>query len=121
MTNRIYDELSKLRENSDNKEDSLVFNFKDVRDSFENACKDANIETGRPFGITLHSLRHTAATRLVKGQMPIQMVGRILSHQNPQTTYRYLSANDETLRQAATIFESVQQNNNSETEPEPIN
>ncbi len=53
-------------------------------------------------------LRRSAATRLVKGQMPIQMIGRILRHQNPQTTYRYLSANDETLRQAATIFESLQ-------------
>ncbi len=40
--------------------------------------------------------------------MPIQMVGRILSHQDPITTYRYLSVNDETLREAATIFESIQ-------------
>jgi len=53
-------------------------------------------------------LRHTAATRLIKGQMPIQMVSRILAHQNPQTTYRYLSANDDTLRQAASILESIQ-------------
>jgi integrase len=59
-------------------------------------------------GLTLHSLRHTAATRLVKGNLPIQMVGRILGHTQPQTTYRYLSANDETLFQAASILESVQ-------------
>ncbi len=109
MTNRVYDELLKLWENSIKNENSLIFNFSDVRLSFENACKKAGIETGSPYGITIHSLRHTAATRLVKGQMPIQMVGRILSHQNPQTTYRYLSANDETLRQAATIFESIQE------------
>lgn len=123
MTKRVFDELLNLWENSDKKVDSLVFNFKDVRDSFESACKDANIETGRPFGITLHSLRHTAATRLVNGQMSIQMVGRILSHQNPQTTYRYLSANDETLRQAATIFESFQHQipNDSESESDFIN
>lgn len=108
MTNRVYNELLNLWENSNQDKNSLIFNFSDVRKAFENACKDANIETGSPFGITLHSLRHTAATRLVKGQMPIQMVGRILSHQNPQTTYRYLSADDETLRQAATIFESLQ-------------
>ena len=111
MTNRVYVELQKLWENSDKREDSLIFNFKDVRNSFEAACKEVGIETGRPFGITLHSLRHTAATRLVKGQMSIQMVGRILSHQNPQTTYRYLSANDETLREAASILESVQLEN----------
>lgn len=110
LTNRVYEELLKLWENSDKKGNSLVFNFKCVKTAFENACKDAGIETGRPFGITLHSLRHTAATRLVKGQLPIQMVSRILSHKNPQTTYRYLSANDETLRQAASILESIQEN-----------
>lgn len=109
MTNRVYDELKKLWENSDKKESSLVFDLSCVRKSFENACKEAGIETGRPFGITLHSLRHTAATRLINGHLPIQMVGRILAHQNPQTTYRYLTANDETLRQAATILETIQQ------------
>ena len=108
MTERVYNHLQILWINSGKNLDSLVFNMKCVRGSFENACKDAGIETGSPFGITLHSLRHTAATRLVKGQMPIQMVGRILSHQNPQTTYRYLTANDETLYQAASIFESLQ-------------
>jgi integrase len=110
MTNRVYDELNRLWESSDKSENSLVFNFKCVKSAFENTCRDVGIETGRPFGITLHSLRHTAATRLVKGQMPIQMVGRILAHQNPQTTYRYLTANNETLRQAASILESVQNN-----------
>jgi integrase len=99
-----------LWESSDKNENTSVFNFKCVKTAFKNACRDAAIETGRPFGITLHSLRHTAATRLVKGQMPIQMVGRILAHQNPQTTCRYLTANDETLRQAALILESVQDN-----------
>ena len=109
MTNRVYDELQKLWESSDKNKDSNVFGFSDVRKSFEVACQEAGIETGRPHGITIHSLRHTAATRLVKGQMPIQMVGRILSHQDPITTYRYLTANDETLREAASIFEAIQQ------------
>jgi integrase len=109
MTNRVYDELQKLWENSDKNENLNLFSFSDVRKSFEVACREAGIETGRPHGITIHSLRHTAATRLVKGQMPIQMVGRILSHQDPITTYGYLTANDETLREAASIFESVQQ------------
>jgi integrase len=111
MTTRVYDELKKLWENSDKNENSKVFNFTDVRTSFEMACKEAGIETGRPFGITVHSLRHTAATRLINGHLPVQMVSRILSHENPITTYRYLSSTDETLRQAASIFESIQQSN----------
>ena len=121
MTNRVYDELQKLWASSDRKEDSSVFNLSCVKKSFESACKDADIPTGRPFGITLHSLRHTAATRLINGNLPIQMVSRILSHENPQTTYRYLSSTDETLWKAASIFESIQQNNNSEIESELIN
>lgn len=108
MTKRVYEVLLDLWSKSDQDLGALVFSFKSVKTAFGNACVEANIETGRPFGITLHSLRHTAATRLVMGQMPIQMVGRILSHQNPQTTYRYLSANNETLYKAASILESVQ-------------
>ncbi len=112
MTTRVYNILLKLWEKSNKDFNSLVFDFKDVRDSFQNACIDANIPTGSPFGITLHSLRHTAACRLINGDLPIQMVSRILSHENPQTTYRYLSSTDETLRQAATIFESIQTSTN---------
>jgi len=108
MTARVLQELKTLWENSNGDLNSLVFKFKGVRKSFENSCKEVGIETGRPFGITLHSLRHTAATRLINGNLPIQMVGRILSHQNPQTTYRYLTANNETLYRAASIFESIQ-------------
>lgn len=116
MTNRVYNELQKLWENSDKNEDSMVFNFKDVRDSFEVSCQEAGIETGRPFGITIHSLRHTAATRLINGHLPVQMVSRILSHENPITTYRYLSSTDETLRKAVSIFESIQTENDCKTQ-----
>lgn len=108
MTDRVYEELLGLFNQHNQRLDCLVFNFKSIGQAFEKVCIDAGIPVGRPFGITIHSLRHTAATRLVKGQMSIQMVGRILSHQNPQTTYRYLSANDETLYQAAEILQNFQ-------------
>ncbi len=100
-----------------------MFNIKSVRKAFESACKEANIKTGRPFGITLHSLRHTVAVRLVKGNFPLQFTARILGHQSVQTTYRYLSANDETLFQAVSILESIQipPNNDSQMESELIN
>lgn len=115
ITQRLYAELSILWENSDKNLDSLVFGITDnVRKSFSSACKIAGIKEGGIDGLTLHCLRHTAATRLVKGQLPIQMVGRILGHTQPQTTYRYLSANDDTLRQAASILESIQKTDDSE-------
>jgi integrase len=77
-----------------------------VRKSFATACKLAGIKQGGIDGLTLHSLRHTAATRLIKGQMPLQMVGRILGHSQPQTTYRYLSVDAESTAKAAAILES---------------
>ena len=38
-----------------------------------------------------------------------------------QTTYHYSSANDETLFQAASIFESIQQTSDLEIQSEVIN
>ncbi|MFL6229081.1 MAG: tyrosine-type recombinase/integrase [Pyrinomonadaceae bacterium] len=109
MTNRLYSEFIVLWEASDKNLNSRVFGiFDNVRHSFKSACKDADIKHGGLDGMTIHSLRHTAATRLVQGQMPIQMVGRILGHTQVNTTYRYLSANAEIAQQAAAIFDALQ-------------
>lgn len=43
--------------------------------------------------------------------MPIQLVGKILGHTQPQTTYHYLTADNETLLEAVSIFESIQVSN----------
>jgi integrase len=110
MTERMYRELLTLWESSDGIGDSLVFNstVRQVRFAFRAACKEAGISYGSPDGITLHSLRHTAATRLVKGHMPLQLVGRILGHSQPQTTYRYLTADADATAQAAAIMDALQ-------------
>ncbi|HEX8289658.1 MAG TPA: tyrosine-type recombinase/integrase [Pyrinomonadaceae bacterium] len=111
ITNRLFQFLEELWHNSNKDVEGLVFGIVDnVSKSFSSACKEAGIIVGGIDGITLHSLRHSAATRLIKGQMPIQLVGKILGHTQPQSTYRYLSANDETLRQAASILDSIQEN-----------
>ncbi|HEX8196392.1 MAG TPA: tyrosine-type recombinase/integrase [Pyrinomonadaceae bacterium] len=111
MTGRLYNELQRLWQNSDKQPDNLVFGIADnVRKSFESACKDAGIPHGSPFGITLHSLRHSAATRLVHGQMPIQLVARVLGHSQISTAFRYTHSTDETLRQAASILEGLAAN-----------
>jgi len=103
MTGRVFRELTALREPSDRDSDATVFGIRsNVKNSFRSVCREAGVD-----GLTLHSLRHSAATRLVKGQMPLQMVGRILGHSQPQTTYRYLSADLETAAQAAAIFDAL--------------
>jgi integrase len=124
ITQRLYDELLILWETSNKNLDSKVFGISDnVRKSFSSVCKIAKIKEGGIDGLTLHSLRHTAATRLVKGQMPIQLVGRVLGHTQPQTTYRYLTADSDTLYQASSILESFQHqvSSDSQIESELIN
>lgn len=106
ITNNLNEELITLWNNSDKNLDSLVFNFKGVRKAFDSACKEAKIETGRPYGITIHSLRHSVAVRLVKKNFPLQFTARILGHQSVTTSYRYLTVSDEELFQASEILES---------------
>jgi integrase len=110
MTERMSQELYALWETSTKAADGRVFNVsvRQARFALIHACKYAGIEYGSPHGITFHSLRHTTATRLVKGQMPLQIVGRILGHQQPQTTYRYLSADAQATAQATAILEVLQ-------------
>ncbi len=123
MTERMYQELRSLWEASRGNFDARVFGIRNnVRKSFSSACKTAGINQGGIDGLNLHSMRHTAATRLVKGQLPLQIVGRILGHSQPQTTYRYLSADAETTAQAAAIFEAFQtQNSNPVEASEAVN
>lgn len=110
ITQRFYDELQALWQNSNVDLDALVFGIKDnVRRSFSTALNIAGIKEGGIDGISLHSLRHTFATRLVKGQISIQIAARILGHSQITTSYRYISANDESLYDAASVLESIQQ------------
>jgi len=51
--------------------------------------KRAGRRAGMPW-LTVHTLRHTAATMLLKNGMPIAHVQRILGHSRIETTMRYL-------------------------------
>jgi integrase len=109
MTERLYGEFALLYESSLKDADTNVFSItNNVRKSFASVCSIAGIKHGGIDGLTLHSLRHTAATRLVQSGMNPQLAGRLLGHSQPQTTYRYLSADIETARQAARILEALQ-------------
>jgi integrase len=109
ITERLRRELIRLWEKAKGVIDSLVFGIKTengIRTAFATTCKIAGIKHGGLDGLTLHCLRHTAATRLVKGNLPIQIVGRILGHVVANTTYRYLTADNDTAKEAAAILET---------------
>jgi integrase len=108
MTERLHREFTRMWEQSSKDADARIYKIvNDVRKTFGAACEEAGIEVGGLNGISLHSLRHSAAVRLVKGRLPIEMVGRILGHTSPATTYRYISTDNKTLFQAAAILESI--------------
>jgi integrase len=100
MTSRLEKELKKLYSNITDPT-VLVFGIKNnVKKSFDSVRKIAGLEDVR-----FHDLRHTAATRLVTKHLPLSEVGRILGHTQANTTYRYVNANIETAKRAATLLE----------------
>jgi integrase len=110
MTERLLTELAALYESSTKDANERVFGISNnVRKSFASVCQIAGIKHGGFDGITLHSLRRTCATRLVKSGMSPQLAGKLLGHSQINTTYAfYLSADSETMAQAAAILESFQ-------------
>jgi integrase len=70
--------------------------------------------------VRMHDLRHTAATRLVQGHVPLSEVGRVLGHTQANTTYRYVNANVETARRAADVLATLSENRQNEVEPTTI-
>jgi integrase len=111
ITGRLFFELERLWSKSDQKLSSRVFGInKSVRTAFTNACKEAGIKEGGIDGFTLHSTRHTALSRLAKNGLPLAMVSKIAGHSSPNFTYqKYLTMDTDTLYQAASILESIQQ------------
>jgi len=104
ITSRFGLALEALRSTSTSDENGLVFGITDTfKTAFNGAVKASNLN-----GLRFHDLRHCAASRLVQGQMPLQLVGRLLGHTQPCTTYRYVNANTETLAQAAAILDAFQ-------------
>lgn len=105
MTDRLKLELVKLWNQSPGSMGTLVFGIKtNLHKGFWSARRLAGLDDVR-----FHDLRHTAATRMVAGQLPLSEVGRILGHSIPSTTYRYVNANLETAHKAAAVLDKFNQ------------
>lgn len=101
MTARLAVEIEKLAIASNAETDALVFNSRGwIHNQLKRACKAAGIEDFR-----LHDCRHTCATRLVQGGLPLTEVARILGHTTLAMTYRYTNADNTTLARAAVILD----------------
>jgi integrase len=75
-----------------------------VKRSFKRACRRAGIENLR-----FHDLRHTAATRLVDGGIPLHAAAKLLGHSTVRVTERSPQP-EESVKKAVDILASFTQN-----------
>lgn len=58
--------------------------------------------------VTLHQLRHTRATELVRGGVPLGTIRKVLGHRNIQSTLIYADVDDETVKRDLLEFKRRQ-------------
>lgn len=73
--------------------------FKDVKKSWKNLLKRANIDNFR-----WHDMRHDFASQLVIRNVSIEKVSKLLGHKNIKTTQRYAHLNNECLAEAVEVL-----------------
>ena len=71
---------------------SLPMDYTTARRSWNLYCQEAGHQ------ITLHQLRHTRATELVRGGVPLGTIRKVLGHRNIQSTLIYADVDDETVK-----------------------
>ena len=106
MTNRVFDEFSKLKQGEGNE---FLFQGRNgnkiehVSRTFERAVRALGLNNGitdRRQKVVFHSLRHTFASRLVQKRVSLYEVKELLGHSDIAMTQRYSHLADETLREA---------------------
>jgi integrase len=68
--------------------------------TFRDRFYAARNAAGQSDDITIHTLRHTTATRLVEQDVPLAIIQRYLGHSTIKTTERYAHIRDELLAKA---------------------
>lgn len=112
----VYETLQVLKDKTDS---GFIFSnpetkkgFLDIKRSFHTACKEAEIK-----GVTLHTLRHTAASRMVEAGVDLVTIKEILGHATIQMTMRYAHPTPENMRRAVeklgVLFESTRKKDES--------
>jgi integrase len=117
MTQRVYEELVELWENSPRDMEGLVFGIKDtVKRSFTSACRDAGIANLR-----FHDFRHTAITRMVNAGLPPMEIMKVSGHTQWTTFARYVNPGKESVRRIADVLTAHNLQSHSVLESNSIN
>jgi integrase len=100
MTQRVYNELSRLWEQSPKDQHELVFGIKDtVKRAFASACRDAGIADFR-----FHDCRHTAITRMIQAGLSAMEVMKISGHTQMNTFARYVNPDKYAITRVASVL-----------------
>ena len=100
MTQRVYNELIGLWEQSPKDLDMLVFGIKNnVNRSFTSACHDAGIED-----FHFHDCRHTAITRMIQAGLSPMEIMKISGHTQMTTFARYVNPNMQAVTRIADVL-----------------
>jgi site-specific recombinase XerD len=94
-----------LKERGDDPRPVFLLKQAGLRMLFDRIKQDTGIPVFHP-----HGVRHTAATQMVRANMDLHSVKRVLGHAHLSTTERYLSLSDADLREkhaAASPFERI--------------
>jgi len=78
--------------------------LKDLKKLWARVTQTAGLE-----GVHVHDLRHTFASRLVSGGIPLAVVGGLVGHLQARMTERYAHLADGALRAATDQFATVYQ------------
>lgn len=79
--------------------------IKSMRRAFATACRKAGITPGRA-GLTMHDLRHTAATRMRRAGVDLFTAMAIVGHKSENMHRRYNTITPDDLRAAASLLDA---------------
>ncbi len=97
MTKRVFEELSRLRENAPQNQDELVFGVSvTIKTAWKKICKEAGIEN-----FHFHDTRHTAISRLIRAGLPPVECMKISGHSTLSSLNIYSNLEADSIFRAA--------------------
>lgn len=95
----VYNELKKINIRY---VDNRLFNYKNT-----NSVSNMINRYLKPYGISVHELRHTYATMLIKNNVDFKTAAALLGHDVEMTMKIYSHVNNDMMKKATTIIDSI--------------
>lgn len=102
MTKRVFDEILRLWEISDQNQDSLVFGVSvTIKTAWKKICREARIED-----FHFHDTRHTAITRMIRAGLPPVEVMKVSGHSTLAAFNIYANLESDSIFRAANALDN---------------